>query len=226
MTKRDMINSSDSVASFLQAAKNVSVGQNASRGRLVFALDATASRQPTWDMATHVQSEMFKEAGKLNGLMVQLMFYRGFGECRSSRYIGDAGELVRLMGKVGCLAGRTQISRVLNHVLKQSTPPQALVFVGDACEEDIDQLGDLAGQIALKGVRAFMFQEGVQSEASLAFKQIARLTKGAHCQFKPGAADELRSLLGAVAAFASGGKEALAKLPTSGARALLARQLS
>jgi hypothetical protein len=31
------------------------------RGRLIFALDATASREPTWDRASHLQAEMFKE---------------------------------------------------------------------------------------------------------------------------------------------------------------------
>lgn len=225
MSSQNLTTGSKSIAAFLEAAKKVPARPKGGLGRLIFALDATASRQPTWDMASHVQSEMFAEAGKLNGLAVQLVFYRGFGECRSSRFVSDASELIRLMGKVKCLAGRTQISRVLSHALKQEKPPHALVFVGDACEEDIDHLGNLAGQLAMKGVRAFMFQEGAVPAASLAFSQIAQLTKGAHCQFQPGAADELKALLAAVAAFASGGRQALDQLPSNKATALLTRQI-
>lgn len=225
MSNRDISPTSSNVASFLEAARNLPARPGGGQGRLVFALDATASRQPTWDMASHVQTEMFVEAAKLNGLSVQLVFYRGFGECRSSRFISEASEMIRLMGKVNCLAGRTQIAKVFKHVLKQDRPVHALVFVGDACEEDVDHLGELAGQMALKGVRAFMFQEGHDAEATLAFSQIAKLTKGAHCQFKAGAAEELKSLLGAVAAFASGGMSALNKLPGSRAKTLLISQI-
>lgn len=225
MSKRELTQISSSVDAFVAAAKTLPVKPSGDQGRLVFALDATASRQPSWDMASHVQSEMFLEASKLCGLAVSLMFYRGFGECRASRFVKDSSELVRLMGKVSCVAGRTQIARVLTHVLRLDKPVHALIFVGDACEEDVDELGDLAGQLALKGVRAFMFQEGQASNASLAFGQIAKLTKGAHCQFKPGAADELRVLLGAVAAFASGGLPALKSMPKHPVSALLTRQM-
>src|SRR3546814_12721854 len=38
------------------------------RGRLIFAMDATASREPTWDRASHLQAEMFKETEALGGL--------------------------------------------------------------------------------------------------------------------------------------------------------------
>jgi hypothetical protein len=38
----------------------------AQRCRLVFALDATASRQPTWDIAMQLQGEMFEEVSNLD----------------------------------------------------------------------------------------------------------------------------------------------------------------
>ncbi len=51
------------------------------RGRLIFALDATMSREPTWDTACHIQAEMFEATRAIGGLDVQLVFFRGFGEC-------------------------------------------------------------------------------------------------------------------------------------------------
>jgi hypothetical protein len=76
-------------------------------------------------------------------------------------------------------------------------------------EEDIDNLANLAGELGLLGVPAFMFQEGHDTAAERAFREIARLTKGAYCRFDAGSADQLRELLRAVAAYAAGGQKAL-----------------
>src|SRR3979490_2741193 len=38
------------------------------RGRLIFALDATMSRQPLWDTACKLQADMFREAAAIGGL--------------------------------------------------------------------------------------------------------------------------------------------------------------
>ncbi|MEZ5848099.1 MAG: VWA domain-containing protein [Geminicoccaceae bacterium] len=191
------------------------------RARLIFALDATASRRPTWDRASHVQGQMFLEADRHGGLDVQLAFYHGFAECKASRWVTSGEALVSLMTRVECHAGQTQIARILRHAAKEAAkrPVQALVFIGDCAEEPVDELGDLAGELGLHGVRAFMFQEGSNDEASLAFGEIARLTQGAHCRFDTNSPDELRALLGAVAAFASGGLNALRRISGTGARA-------
>ena len=69
---------------------------------------------------------------------------------------------------------------------------QALVFVGDAMEEKLDDLCDAAGEL---GVPAFLFQEGDDPIAEQAFREIARLTRGAYCRFDPGAAHQLAELL-------------------------------
>jgi hypothetical protein len=61
-------------------------------------------------------------------------------------------------------------------------------------------------------VPAFMFQEGGDPIAEQAFREIARLTRGAYCRFDPGAAHELAALLRAAAAYAAGGMSALADL--------------
>jgi hypothetical protein len=226
VTRRD----ADEVAAFVERMRQLP--QNPLRGpvgRLIFALDATASREPTWDIASHVQNEMFLEAARLGGLEVQLVFYRGFGECKSSGWVREGQELVRLMQKVRCVAGKTQIHRVLRHAIAEAKrrPVQALVFVGDCMEEDVDELGQLAGELGLLGVRAFMFHEGHDPAAERAFRHITQLTRGAYCRFASGSAQELRALLGGVAAYAAGGKAAVAALArrSGGAVKLLEHQL-
>jgi hypothetical protein len=191
------------------------------RGRLIFALDATASRQPTWDLACQLQSEMFAEVAKIGGLEIQLVWYRGYSECKSTAWTLDANELARAMRRTACEAGSTQIGKVLSHARAEHAREKvaAVIFVGDAVEETPSSLYDAAA----RQPPWFLFQEGGDAEVATAFKEIARLTGGAHCQFNAGAARELADLLRAVAAFAVGGIPALADLRTDGARRLLSQ---
>ena len=201
------------VAAFLEkVARAPAVRAPGESGRLIFAMDATASRGPTWDRASHIQAEMFKETAALGGLEVQLVYYRGFGECRASPWVGNAADLLRRMTAVTCLAGQTQIGKVLKHAAKEAKARKvaALVFVGDCVEEDVDRLGHLAGQLGLLGVPCFMFHEGIDPLARHAFQQIARLSGGAFCPFDANSAQQLRDLLAAVAVYAAGGRKALA----------------
>ena len=211
------------VADFVASLKSLAPVSAKGRGRLVFAMDATMSRQPTWDMALALQSEMFKAVKDVGGLDVQLIFFRGAGECQSSKWVSDPDALARLMTKVECHGGFTQIRKVLSHAAKEAAARRvnALVFVGDAMEEDIDDLCGRAGELALIGVPVFLFQEGIDAAATRAFKEIARLTKGAHCRFDAGSAQQLRDLLTAVAVYAAGGRKALEALTGRGARHLL-----
>jgi hypothetical protein len=184
------------------------------RGRLLFALDATASREPTWDVACRIQAEMFEATRDLGGLDVQLCYYRGFHELEASSWASDPGSLLARMTGVTCRAGETQLVRVLRHAGAESKKRRvdALVFVGDCMEEDAGALREAAGQLALIGVPAFLFHEGNDPIAAQAFREVARLTRGAYCQFDAGSAQQLRDLLAAVAVYASGGREALARL--------------
>jgi hypothetical protein len=184
------------------------------RGRLIFALDATMSRQPTWDTACRLQADMFREAAAVGSLDVQLVYYRGLAECRSSPWVAEPKRLGELMSRIDCRGGHTQISKVLAHARRENevTKIAALVFIGDAMEESLDDLCAAAGGLGLRGVKAFMFQEGYDPVCEQAFREIARLTGGAFCRFAPGAADELAELLRAAAAYAAGGMKALADL--------------
>ena len=200
------------VDAFLEQARKIPVPRGpGGRGRLIFAMDATASREPTWDMAAEIQGEMFAETAALGGLDIQLVFYRGFGEFKVSKWAADGNSLLRLMTGVQCLAGQTQIGKVLKHAANETRKQRvdALVFVGDAFEEDIDAVGQAAGEIGLLGVPAFMFHEGPDPIAAFAFQQVAKLTNGAYCQFDASSARVLRELLAAVAVYAAGGRAAL-----------------
>ena len=198
------------------------------RGRLIFALDATMSRQPTWDSACALQAEMFREAARSGGLDIQLVYFRGLSECRASSWVANGERLAALMSRIDCRGGHTQIGKVLSHARQEQArqPVQALVFVGDAMEEKIDDLCVAAGELGLLGVPVFMFQEGYDAVAENAYREIARLSRGAYCRFDTGAAHELAELLRAVAAYAAGGRKALSELSArqpGGAHALLAQ---
>lgn len=181
------------------------------RGRLVLAMDATMSRQHSWDMALAIQGDMFAEAGRVGGLDVQLVYFRGFDECRASRFTPDTAVLARLMSGIRCQGGRTQIGRVLRHLKAEAARGKvnACIYIGDALEEPIDGLAQLAGELGLLGLPAFMFQEGHDATAEAGFRDIARLTRGAYFRFGADAARILRDLLSAVAVYAAGGFAAL-----------------
>jgi hypothetical protein len=200
------------VEAFLDKVRTAPQPSGGGRGRLIFAMDATASRQPTWDRACHLQAEMFQSTQALGGLEVQLVYYRGFKECKASKWMTDAPALAKTMTSVMCLAGQTQIARILSHGLKEAEKRKvnALVFVGDCMEEDVDHLGHLAGQLGLKGLPCFLFHEGNDPIARNAFEQIAKLSGGACCSFDASSPKQLQDLLSAVAVYAAGGRKALA----------------
>ena len=204
----DAVATSADVDAFLA---NIRQHRSAATGRLIFALDATASRQPTWDSACHLQADMFREVGNLGSLNIQLLYYRGLAECRASRWTSRSDELLRLMEGIMCRAGTTQIGKVLAHAKKETQilKVAGLVLVGDAVEENPDALIPAAADLGRLGVPAFMFQEGADREVEKIFRQIASYSHGAYGRFDAGAAKQLGELLRAVALFAVGGVKAL-----------------
>jgi hypothetical protein len=181
------------------------------RGRLVFAMDATASRRATWNEARRIQADMFRTTAALGGLDIQLVFFRGLGECRASGWVSEANAMLRLMRQVDCVGGHTQIERVLKHTIAEARDRKinALVYVGDCLEEDPDAIATRAGELGLLGIPIFAFQEGGEPRAKACFQDMARLTRGAYCSFDASSAATLRELLSAVAIYAAGGYRAL-----------------
>lgn len=201
------------VDAFLRQVAAAPVPARAGGGRLIFALDATASRQPTWDRACHLQAEMFGATAALGGLAIQLCYFRGFNEFHATPWLSDAATLVQRMTGVMCVAGQTQMARVLRHAIAEAKAARvgALVYVGDCMEEDAATITDLAGQLGLLGVPAFVFQEGDDPVTRPVFQQVARLTKGAYARFDAGSAKVLRDLLMGAAVYSAGGHKALAE---------------
>lgn len=216
---------SDDIAAFVAKARALSPHGPGAKGRLIFALDATMSRQPTWDMACALQADMFRETAALGSLDIRLVYYRGLNECRATAWISDSARLAMLMSKIDCRGGDTQIGKVLSEARREAVASgvRAVVFVGDSMEEKVDELCAKAGELGMLKVPVFMFQEGHDVVAEQAFREIARLTGGAWCRFDPGAAAQLRELLRAAAAYATGGRDALLQLAktASGAAKLI-----
>ena len=190
------------------------------RARLIFAIDATASREEAWDHAAHLQSQMFATVAAIGGLDVQLVYYQGDGKCVASRWFSDPKALAATMSRVMCQAGHTQIRKVLAHARRENARDKvaALILVSDDCEELPNDLYAEANELA---VPVFAFQEGNDAEVAEIYSRIARVTGGAFCQFNDGAAERLGDLLKAVAAFAAGGVKALAAQESEAARLLL-----
>lgn len=216
---------SGDVAAFIEKVNAVTTPRTAGQapGRLLFALDATMSRQPTWDLACRLQAEMFDALADAGSLQVQLLYFRGFGECRASKWVADPHALAKLMTGIECRGGHTQIGKVFAHARAEHKRGRinALVYVGDAMEEDIDRLAQKAGELGLLGCPIFVFQEGHEPLAERAFKEFARVSKGAYARFDANAPQQLAALLRAVAAFARGGREALQLQQTPSAKLLL-----
>jgi hypothetical protein len=187
------------------------------RGRVIFAIDATASRHHAWDVAAKTNSKLFEAAAGIN---IQLVYYRGDKECVASRWFTDANSLTSIMAKIMCEAGITQIAKVLAHARKENQREKvdALVLTSDACEENAD---DLYAQARELGVPVFLFQEGRNERVTAIYREIAHITGGAVAEFNSNAAQRFTDLLRAVAIFAAGGIKALANEESEAARLLL-----
>ena len=210
-----------SVNDFLREAHDQAITK-ATSARLIFAMDATASREPTWDLATSLHAELFNIASATR-LDVQLVYYRGLDDFFVSGWNKEPRSLLGEMQNVRCRGGRTQILRVLQHARRQiaNEKTEAVVFVGDCCEESPNEIYACAGELGLFRLPVFVFQEGNDPHARQVFKQIAARSRGAYARFTPGSARELAALLGAVVAYATNGKDAVSELTTTEARHLL-----
>ena len=215
MAKQQLTRSNSlSVQDFLKKSDElVPQTNNKNSGRLLFAMDATASREHAWDMACQIQAEMFMSTQEIGNLEISLCYYRGYNEFKSFEWSSNASKLRDQMLQVRCLAGHTQIKRTLEHAIQSCVKQKikAVVLVSDSFEESIDQVGMSAGKLGMLGVPVFVFHEGHDSTAKNAFQHIAQLSNGAYCSFDHNSVAQLKELLCAVAAFAVGGLDALEK---------------
>jgi hypothetical protein len=205
------IDSKAMLEQYLSTHKQQAVGN----GRMLFALDATASRRAAWNVASKLQVDMFRQAGA--GLSVSLAYFRGFDEFKATGWVTSGESLVRPMLKLEVQTGPTQIRRVLRHALNQhaQNPIAALTYVGDAFEESIDEIAGLSSELGALGLPAFMFLEGEpggDDDAEDAFRVIAKKSGGAFFWFginSPQAVAQFAETLNAVAKLAVGDADAI-----------------
>lgn len=176
------------------------------RGYLLFGLDLTGSREASLSSARLATATMFDTIKAIGSVAVKLIYYRGNRECRTSAWHNDPAVVSRTMQGLTCESGYSQIRRVLRGALDERAPLNAVVFIGDHCEEQADELTGLAAELGDRSIPLFIFHECADSdqralEAKPLFKRMAEISGGVYCEFKPSSADVLRELLSTVGAF-------------------------
>ena len=201
-------------------------------GRLIFGLDLTSSREASLRHARIATAAMFDTIKTVGAVAVKLVYYRG-NECRASEWHDDAAVVSRAMLRLSCEAGYTQIARLLRVALKEQERVSGVVFVGDHCEDDHDELLGLARTLGKRSMPLFIFHECADHDerslqAKPLFRRMAEISGGVYVEFNPDSGTVLREVLSSVAAFAAGGSEAVKQVGhavTPEARQLQARLL-
>jgi hypothetical protein len=201
-------------------------------GRLIVALDLTASREATLEHARIATAAMFDAIKAFGAIAVKLVYYRGSHECKASAWHDDASVVSRSMLGLSCKTGATQIARTLRLALAEKEKLSGVIFIGDHCEEDGWDLDDLAAKLGKKGIPIFVFHE-VREQDSLAlhaqpiFRGMAKASGGVYAQFKPDSGAVLREVLSSIAAFSTAGHEGLKQLaqPATAEARLLQKNL-
>jgi len=201
--------------------------------RLIFGLDLTQSREASLAQARIATAAMFGAIRAIGRIAMKLVYYRGTQECRESQWCADAEILCRSMLGLSCEAGATQIARLLRRVLAMEETLSGVVFVGDHCEDNADELVALGQKLRDRAIPLFVFHECADHdqrslEAKPLFRRIAELSGGVYVEFKPDSGEVLRELLSGVAAFSAAGAKGVERLAlprTTEARDLRGRLL-
>jgi hypothetical protein len=169
---------------------------------------------------------MFTCAGKFgDNIDVQLSYFRG-DEFIVSPWHTQSASLASMMSLVMCRAGSTQIGNVFRNALQQHSIKKvdALIFVGDSCEEDGIGLVRLAADLSRNGIRLFMFHDDTPMKEPVnrnpqtreIFEAIVAAANGAFAQFDTRSSDTLQDYLKAVVAFTTKDTRKLDSLVTGG----------
>ncbi|MBU0800581.1 MAG: VWA domain-containing protein [Alphaproteobacteria bacterium] len=196
----------------LNALSTVRKGSGGAAGHMAYVIDATGSRSRTWAEAQRIQSDMFREAAKGGELTVRLIHFGGY-EVSDRGWHTSAGSLTSVMNKVSCSAGATQINESVERILGSSGKlPRNIVLIGDSYEEDNESLMITASKLVAHGIKVFAFLDVLDGPGSgePAFRTLAEKTGGSFQIFGQGM--NLKALCEAVAAYTTGGDDALKKL--------------
>lgn len=179
--------------------------------RLVFSLDATASRQATWRVAQGLTVQMFDALPE--GLEIALAYHSG-GRMRPwSPFTRAADRLRKEITQVTCEVGETALNAILDQSMEIPSL-RAMIYIGDCFEEDEDDAIHLAHKLHLKGVRCFFFQDRLSPHSEMGyvsqvFGEIAKITEGALFDFDQRSPKRTGEEMQAIARLAAGGIAAL-----------------
>ena len=195
-------------------------------GRLVFAVDATSSRQKAWEAAKRLTDDVL---GALPGeLDVALAVHGGDRVHTFTEFTSDAAELRGMAAGVRCIAGYTRLVEILRRVAAMSEDVAVVVYIGDVFEESRRDARQIAVDLAQRGTRVIILHDtgSRDTDDGKAFAELAKLTGGAVLPFDASALERLGQLLEAVAVLAVGGTEMLeTKQATMPAATLLLEHL-
>ena len=227
----DKVKKAKSTAVAAQSSSKKALGAALNNKRvplLLFAMDATASREPAWAAAQKITSKMFEQIPA--DLRVALAYHSG-GELKEvTPYTDNAKQFADKVHQVRCQAGATALNAILSNAA-QTRGLKALVYIGDCFEEDEQTAYDIAKQLKMTGTKCFFFHDTSCGSgwsvdgAREVFDNIVTITGGAVMDFNDQVIQESGDLLQAVAVFASVGKKALENktLTLPGADKLLGR---
>ena len=196
------------------------------RPRLIFGFDATASREPAWDVARKVTDSLFRALpGELD---VALAVHGGSLLHTFTDFTSNPATLRDRAAAIRCISGRTQLLPILSRALA-APGVRVVTYIGDVFEESAGRGRRLADAMGTRGIRLIVLHDVAdwlaRRDAEL-FQDLARRTGGCVLPFDANAPDRLRELLAAVAVYAVGGTDLLeqkrADLPGA---ALLLRHL-
>lgn len=179
------------------------------RPRLIFAVDATASREPAWAAARQVTDALVKALpGELD---VALAVHGGSRVHTFTAFTSNAAALRDQAAGVSCAAGFTRLLPILAASLKQPAV-RVVVYIGDVFEENLLRGRRLADSMGAQGTKLIVLHDtsdpGARREAET-FWDLAKRTGGCVLPFDASAPGRLRDLLSAVAVYAVGGEKLL-----------------
>ena len=186
--------------------------------RLVFAFDATASREPAWDEARQITDRLF--CSLPGGLDIALAVHGGNTVHTFTPFSSDARSFRDQAAGISCIAGMTRLCTILRRTI-DAGGVKVLLYIGDTYEEDSAEAFALADRCKLHGIRVLILADRADAHALEVFHGIAARTDGAVLDFRAVPLKDMGDVLEAVAALAAGGRKLLEGKGTKGAQLLL-----
>jgi hypothetical protein len=179
------------------------------RPRLVFAVDATASREPAWAAARQVTDALFKALP--GALDVALAVHGGSRVHTFTPFTNDANTLRDRAAGVTCHAGSTRLLPILAACLRQQGV-RVVVYIGDVFEESVPRGRQLTDAMNAHGAKLIVLHDMADPVArrdAEVFWDLAKRTGGCVLPFDASAPGRLRDRWSAVAVYAVGGEKLL-----------------